>query len=302
LATAIPAKSEAFKLGQAAQLQFPEPELLELIQRKMGAAVASCQMVTTIISPSPRRAFRVELEDGRLIKVRQLVSEARAQRIKKYLLLLNGRHFPKLLANEDKFLFLEWIDGTPLNSLPEPVKIFEEAGRILGWVHSVPAQRAADEETQLDWLDNKMLPNAEMLKAWKLLSSSEASKLHDFLQAHRPQDNSVGLMHGDFCGENLVLGPKGIIYSIDNESLEIGFPQADVSRALMRWGLEKETRAAFLNGYGECGDLDEFLRQERFWNLVSLLKTVKFRYQCRGANYQSALIKLKTRLSESSLQ
>ena len=93
-------------------------------------------------------------------------------------------------------------------------------------------------------------------------------------------------------------GPNGEIFSIDNEALGPGYAEADLSRALLRWGLSGEAEGAFFAGYEEVRPLDGFRCHWHFWKLVSLIRSVRFRCRCRGADYTGTLSRLKQMIVE----
>jgi hypothetical protein len=88
------------------------------------------------------------------------------------------------------------------------------------------------------------------------------------------------------------------IYSVDNEALAIGFPEADIARALLRWDLSGAGEQAFLTGYQTLRSLESFNTTRRFWQQVSLIRSVRFRYRCPSADPLPFLNKLKQTLQE----
>jgi thiamine kinase-like enzyme len=264
-------------------------ELVALVREKMGGAVRSCRLITSLHSRIFRRAYRVELESGRILKVRQFWSEARAGEIEKFLGILKGRHFPKVLSRYGSTLILEWIKGETLTTLPADSELLRRCGRLLAWIHLVPADSEEDDSIQIAHLVPRMLTLAEVLRSWGLISPAECEKLAQMLRQGRPRSTRLCMIQGDFCGENLVKTEDGEIYSIDNEALSLGSPEADLARALLRWGLSEEQENAFLTGYRQLRSTDEFDWQKCFWALVSLLRSVKFRYRSREGDYRPAL-------------
>jgi hypothetical protein len=269
------------------------PATIEIIEQATHAKVASCQLVTTLLSPMVRRAYRVQLDNGRIVKVRYHWDEQRLLEIETHLTVLGIHHFPKVLARAGSVLVLEWVDGVPFAEVPSPLPLLRDCGRLLAWMHELPL--ALDKEPPLS--PAKMAPRVcthiAALRDWGLLSHAESVRLADMVRHGAPDRCSPCLIHGDYCGENLVITPTARIYSIDNEALDVGFAEWDLARALMRWRLSTEARRNLLAGYAEIRPLTSFEHNRLFWEVVSQVRSVAFRRRCRGPNIEPALRRLK---------
>lgn len=268
-------------------------ELIGMIEREMNSGVVSCRLVTSLRGPSLRRAYCVDLRDGRRIKVRQLWKTQRAGEIEQYLGLMQRRNFPAVLARSGAILLLEWIDGETLNCIPASADLYRRCGRLLARLHSTPVEPEPSAEGLLPRVAPRVRADVAALRDWRLLSPQEAAHLEQDLRQLLPRQAQPCLIHGDFCGENLVSGPNGEIFSIDNEALGIGYAESDLARALLRWSLSPEAQRALLAGYQEERELESFQQHCQFWQLVSLIRSVRFRYRCRDADYRPALTRLR---------
>jgi hypothetical protein len=285
----------------AEQGAFSDPALFGIIENALGSGVASCQLITSLPGPIPRRAYRATLKDGRVVKVRQVRDEARAEVIAGLLGRLGGEHFPPLLARVGAILLLPWIPGKPLNSFSPPKEVYRICGGLLAGIHLTPCSEGIDSEGLLSELLPRLLSDVGKLQDWEVLAPEEAEELSRQLQIGPPVDSTTALIHGDFCGENLVLGRKQTIFSIDNEALNIGLPEADIARALLRWSLTESARQEFLAGYDELRPLADYYDSARFWRLVSLIRSLRFRFRCPGVDLRPELSLLKQTLRERDL-
>jgi len=286
--------------GSGKQTGTHDPELFKIIERALGGEVVSCQLVTSLLGPIPRRAYRVTLKDGRGIKVRQVSNEGRAEKIASALGQLNPKHFPQLFAREGTTLLLQWMPGKVLNTFAPDDGLYRACGRLLAEIHLTPFEGAIDPKELLLEILPRTLSDVAQMVAWGLLSPEEGAELSLRLQTRIPSDGIPTLIHGDYCGENLILDQKQNICSIDNEALNIGLPEADIARALLRWNLSGREREIFLSGYGELRSLEEYYLSSRFWRQMSLIRSVRFRFRCPGVDHQPELSRLKQTLVEAA--
>jgi hypothetical protein len=276
----------------------PDPALFTIIENALGSPVASCQLVTSLPGPFQRFAYRAALKDGRIIKVRRVRDEEKAELISLLLARLGQKHFPQLLARVGPILLLPWLPGKTLNSVSPAKAVYRICGRMLAEIHLIPPPGEMDAEGLLSELLPRLLSDIGKMQDWDLLAPEEAEELSRQLQLGPPAEGTPGIIHGDFCGENLVQGPKQQVFSIDNEALNIGLPEADLARALLRWPLADSDREEFLAGYRELRPLEDYFESARFWRQVSLLRSVRFRFRCPGVDHRPELSLLKQSLEE----
>ncbi len=70
---------------------------------------------------------------------------------------------------------------------------------------------------------------------------------------HPPAKTFHGLVHYDFCGENLVLHPSRGLVSIDHEWMRVDSLEFDLARAVGRWRLDTDAAQAFVAAYRKAG-------------------------------------------------
>ena len=77
-----------------------------------------------------------------------------------------------------------------------------------------------------------MLPRLVELGA---LAPDAAGMLLAAARGNAPTDPAVGLIHGDFCPENIVLRAPNMPAVVDNETLAIDVVPYDLGRTWHRW-------------------------------------------------------------------
>ena len=281
----------------AAPDRAPAPEVAAAVAAELGSEPVSWDLVTKLRGNRLRRAYRVRLADGRTTKVRYFTLSEQAEDVESHLAALGSRSFPRVYCRTGHYMVLEWVPGEALDSVePEP-DLYRECGSLLAQIHLTPLPVKVRARYRLPWRKARLTADVESLRAWGVLTPREAARLADSLRRHIPGGGELHLTHNDFCGENLVLGPDRRIYSIDNEGLKPGIPEADVARTLIRWNLSGQAEEQFLSGYRELRPLDGFPQQRRVWELVSLLGSVRFRYRCKAADFSTPLTQLKSALA-----
>jgi thiamine kinase-like enzyme len=88
-----------------------------------------------------------------------------------------------------------------------------------------------------------------------------------------PERALVGLVHTDFCGENMVIDRDGRLHVIDNERMSLGALGLDVARSWYRWMLPPAAWESFRVNYRARMPHDDALRHFAFWALVATLKS-----------------------------
>jgi hypothetical protein len=249
----------------------------------LGAAVVETCILTSLPSPVMAHAsFRLRLADGRTVKGRRVETPDQAGRIAELLARLDRRHFSRVLAREGIALLEKWWVGTPLDTAAAGPAVFRRCGRILGRVHTVPppgapagaapsaAQRLAVTERQL-----------ARLRDLGALAPAAARRALRQLRDHVPDRVVVGVVHRDFCAENIVLTHAGGIRVIDNETIAVDACELDLARTWYRWPMTRTERAAFLAGYGERRPAAAFRRHFPFWAIAALVDAALFRVEAR---------------------
>jgi predicted glycosyltransferase len=281
------------------------PDLLALA-RERGARLAAISPVTALPSPLQRRAaFALDFEDGARVKGRRVQSSARAERMER-LLALAGEGFPRILARRGDALLLEWIPGASLASLAEiPPDVLRRCGERLGALHrrTVGPERGLP-VLSVDDLRARLAKDAAALESAGALPPQLARRAVALAREHAPGQATVGLVHRDFCAENIVLDAFGAPVCIDNPSLALGPHDFDLGRSWARWPMSRADRTHFAEGYAKERSLETFLEKLPFWACCALLGSAAKRVRTRTGGEEEPLERLRRllALAEGSAQ
>lgn len=240
--------------------------------------------LTTLPSPIRQHAsFRLRFADGRTLKGRRVDTSAQAERIEYLLQFVDYRHFPKVVSRRGSALLLEWIEGEPLTSTHCQPELLRRCGALHGLLHNIPVPnrmyRLARRRAQ-HW-QARLEQNIHDLVVRSALSRQEGKEVLHLAVAHAPATPIIGLVHDDFCAENMVLHAPGHIYVIDNETLFVGPCDYDLARTWYRWPLNSHQREAYYEGYKQYRSTAEFLEHSLHWAVTVLGGAAALRLRTR---------------------
>ena len=132
------------------------------------------------------------------------------------------------------------------------------------------------------------------------LSSASRKRLIALLEAHLPADSPIGVIHRDFCAENLVWDASGQPHVVDNETMQIGALDFDLARTWYRWPMTDAQATAFLDGYSSHRSPESFLASFVFWTLVMLVDVSRYHLRVGTDRAQGAVDLLHAILDGSS--
>lgn len=289
-------------MASGIQIDLPDPQQLERaferdlawLAEELHAEVVSAEPVSPLRGLGhPRTAFRVDLSDGRRVKLRRLSEVGEAAELERLLAALAPIGFPQVLARRARCLVLEWIPGRLLSDEPEAAGWIDAAGALLGRMHrtcpegaALPAARPATAE--LDRCDSQLAA----LVAAKRLTRPEADALAGAIVRNTPERPTHGIVHGDFAPENLVIDAAGALHAIDNEVVRIGILDLDLARTWSRWPMPGRSWVSFLAAYaaasGRSCDDDALVG----WKLRTLVVSAWYRSAFRLRGTDAAVARL----------
>jgi len=269
---------------------------LRWLASELGSAVAAAHPVSPLRGVDrPRTAFRVDLADGRRVKLRRMKTPERAAELARLLERLADRGLPRPLLRRDAALVVEWIEGAPLASDPVPLADLREAARLLAAIHAVasfdgerlPAARSAGAELCA------LREQLDVLVDAGALAAGEAEALAARAEARWPARAVRGVAHGDFSGENLVVDARGRIRVVDNEALHVGPLDLDLARTWSRWALPDAAWRAFLAAYASEASRDVDEAALEIWKLRSLVQSAWYRTRYELPGVDAAVTRLR---------
>jgi Ser/Thr protein kinase RdoA (MazF antagonist) len=265
------------------------PEI-EAALEQLGLRPRRIVLVSPLRESKGRRcAYRVEVDDGRTLKARQLDSPEEARRLMELRADLEEAFAPAV-ARYDCVLLEAWIEGIELNELDAEARA-EDAGALLGRLHArtlgpdAPATLHARK-----WIERAM-SDLEILAAAQKLVPHEAATLRAEILRRDPGTVRAALVHMDFCAENMLIDAGGQLRVIDNELLAIAPAGFDLGRTFDRWPMSEDAWARFCRGYRSSARAE--VEAIGFWKILAALMGARVRFQRTPARLDAALALLR---------
>jgi Ser/Thr protein kinase RdoA (MazF antagonist) len=247
---------------------------LDVLLKDIDAEVVGAEELTRLVSRRQRKAvFKLELADGRLLKARRYKASQEAVIAAALTRFLDHRHYSRVQAALGTTTLEDWIPGSLLTPEAVTPEQAHRAGELLGQLHrtsGLPGPETSPVPT-IEVHTALMEQHLAALVAQGALDESIATRICELAERTKPREFQTGLIHGDFCAENMILGPTGELVLIDNESLCVGALDFDVARAWCRWPMTRANRRAFTAGYTQYRELESFSLHGKFWALRALL-------------------------------
>jgi len=245
--------------------------------KALGGEVQSARELTRLVSARQRKAsFRLDFADGRRCKARRFRTAESASAALALAPLLEALPFSRILVARGLVAIEQWIEGVPLRPGDVSVEQARVAGALLGRVHAItglPADLLA-QVPDGNWYADSIDAYLQELVAAGALVTATAARLHEAAMANQPGRLAIGLVHGDFCADNIVVDGEGDLFVVDNESLHLGALDYDLARCWVRWPMSESLRAAFSGGYQSVRGLDDFTLHGTFWAIKALSQSI----------------------------
>ena len=269
-------------------------DLLALI-RARGVPVTKLTAITALPSPvRPRAAFAVDFADGTRLKARRFKSAQRADAVAR-LRAAAPADFAPMLARRGDAMLLAWVEGRSLASLEAvPAAVLRRCGRMLGALHALRCEEwVAGAPASSQAFFEKLERNLELLLTAKLLDADLARRALAAADAKRPRDVTLGIIHKDFCAENLVLGSDDSLVCVDDATLSTGPHDLDLARTWARWPMREAEIAHFASGYQEHRSLAGFERHFDFWATCVLVGSAATRVRSLAPGAHASIERLR---------
>lgn len=277
------------------------PEELREFLRDTGVAWLEAREITARPWKASKRAFHVRLVDGRAAKARLLLDGRSAEDIAS--LLGEGaasRRCARIIHGRGRCLLEEWVDGELLRGSTTAQEVLVECGRALADIHRTPVTRdgivSAEPASAIDRVRNDLLA----LRSAGCLTDSEAAALMGVLEAATPAPGLQGLVHLDYCLDNIILHADRGPVCIDNETVRIGPFALDIARTITRCPLDGDSRERFLAGYVAAGGPAD-LQDLDFWCLAADAWSARLRLEYGNTAIEPQLAALRRRIEARPL-
>lgn len=239
----------------------------------------------------PRATLRVTATDGRVVKARRLLTSSRARRLVAVVTLLSHDRLPRVLARVGPVTIEAWVDGTPLSMLPCDEGRLARAADLLADFHA-SALRAVTARSTGPLL-RRSESELRLLEDREEITPAERGDLVARLRRFAPDEAAFGIVHNDFCAENLVEDAGGRIHAIDNEHMGRGFLAFDMARARYRWPMSDESWQCFTGSYARRHRPPD-PRHVPFWQIAAISRSAWVRAIRRGVSAALPVRRLRT--------
>jgi aminoglycoside phosphotransferase len=266
----------------------------------VGLRARSWRRLSTIRAAEHRRSvFRVDLEGGRILKARRLEDEATARRLFE-LRQAAPPGFAPVLHCHRAVLLEAWIEGEDLAHRSATTEQLIAAATLLARLHAtrtvqgrpLPAtQSTASERAAAEHARRRLAADGS-------LRGAETDGIGAALARLDPERALVGLVHTDFCGENMVIDRDGRLHVVDNERMGLGALGLDVARTWYRWMLPPAAWECFRVSYRARMPHDDALRHFAFWALVATLKSAVLWLQLDPARAHVSIERLRQAMAD----
>lgn len=267
------------------------PPTLSRLVPELDLPAAEVTPITALPTKLAQRAtFCLRSSDGKRVKLRIVTSAAKARRMQSVCRHLQGGAFARVLARHENYLLEEWVDGPPLDRIALSHGLLTRCGQMLADVHRRTLAECFGNISKPDHRQ-RLVETLSELRAIGIFSSAECRQLWRVASAHRPRSGQVGIVHRDFCADNLVLrGGRPI--SIDNANLSIGYFDEDIARTWYRWPMTRTQWRVFLEGYSTRRDVRSYRVHAPFWLILVLGGATLFRHRAQAsfADYPQRLL------------
>ncbi len=233
-------------------------------------------------------AFRLHFADGTTLKGCRLASVAQAEKAAAVVSLLGGvlgGCVPRLIGQRGAAMLSEWVEGKSLAEAGCDDALRRACGAAQGRLHAagLAIDPIARRHLAPRWLRD-VTGKLEALRAAAVLTPAAVTAATLLARANVPPHCDGGAVFGDYCAENIVQRPDGVLCLIDIETVATGPYDFDLARTGYRWPMSDREWAVYLNGYRLHRDPAPFVAHRPFWDLAAVVDSLIFRHRYRPAD------------------
>jgi hypothetical protein len=256
-------------------------DFAEIVSR-VGAELREVMPLTRLGFRAERSGcYRLRFADGRVFKYRSMVSADRAKTVEHLIARIGSPRIPRVLDRCGTGLLIEFVGGQPASRPLQTQKLLAEAAALQGKIHrtDVADLLAGSPPFEIADVIHKLTEHLRRLVTLQAITEREAAGLTELAMSEVPQVSEIGVVHYDYCAENLVVSEASGFYIVDNESIEIGPLDYDLARTWYRWPMSPDERAVYWEGYRRLRDPGSFSTSFPFWAIKTLVGSAILRVE-----------------------
>ena len=253
-----------------------ETEILTALE-KAGIHLRSFVQISNFrLTETGRVTYRIDHEHG-TVKARLLEDEQTAGDLFAFRREL-GDAFAPVIFRHGRVLIEDWIEGDALPVVPEPSHL-ATAGALLGEMHARSAIAYCALHEVRTTADHRFAAEKALriAAAGGALEEAIAARLEQALQRLDPHQTTYGMVHLDFCGENMVIDRAGRLRIVDNERICLDSLGYDLGRTWYRWALPARGWDYFRIAYASRAPFPNPLDSLHFWKIVAAARSAELR-------------------------
>jgi len=183
--------------------------------------------------------------------------------------------FTRVLAGHGRAMLEEWAPGTLAASMEPDPQVSGAAGELLGRLHTseIRVNGHKGEDVTPQWYLHRAEGNLASLVGQGKISTTSAGKLLDAGKVLKPAKTEIGIIHMDFCAENMVWTPVEKLVVFDNERFRFGPLDFDLARCFMRWPQTAQYLGYFRKAYEHHRSMASFDADGKFWKFCALAQS-----------------------------
>jgi len=276
-----------------------DTEVLAALE-EAGLRVRSFLRISKLRSANNGRiTYRIEHEGG-TVKARRLEDEATARDLAA---LRSGLPdaFTRVVSRHGRVLIEEWIEGDPLPLAPERNHLLT-AGALLADLHASRTPGCRTLRAKCPTAAHRLRAHARLsrLAGAGALRKEEAAGLEGGLERCDPREAAYGLVHLDFCGENMVMDRAGRLRVVDNDRIRLDSLSFDLARTWYRWALTAPQWDAFCLAYTSRLPFPQ-PESLHFWKIVAAIQSAELRWHAYPEGAEVALRYLRALAQEETI-
>ncbi len=275
--------------------EFLGEDFAELVAR-VGSRLVDVVPLTRLAFRLERRAcFRLHFADGRAFKYRRMASAVQAAALERLISRIGSPRIPRVLDRHGAGLLIEFVEGRALRWKDQTPDLLAECAALHGRIHETPANDLLAEAPPFRITDEAADVGRRIdgLVAQKAITATEADGLVELAMNRLPRACEMGIIHRDFCAENLVISEAGDPFIVDNEAIRIGAFDFCLARTWYRWPMRPSEREAYWESYARHRDPRSLFSFFLFWSINAMVKSALVRLRGNAPEAAVPIRKLK---------